>query len=566
MADFEHRCGRCDALLYFPIGMAAMDCPYCQWRNALPVSEGEELDHLRRANDARRDLQFGVAIDSYDLVLHEHPDEREALWGRVLSLHGVEYVADGDKQCMVLHDPQVKPMSEQPDYLAACRGADDQTRAQYERDAAFVDEVQGRLRQMKLLQEEWEIFLCVDDASPADVALAREVYGLLKDEYRVFAIIGADHTLPETEALICHALCTARVMIVVGTAGSRMRSTWVSSAWMRYLHWVDGDLQDEQGSRVLLSVTQGMSAAQRPEALIKRYIDNLDWARPDAKKALRRVLAKLFDHPPAKQTVPEDVNQTVQNAPVQQKKVLPPAPEPKPAAQPLKTAPDRKSAAPEQKPPTSKRPQATPLTAFEFGKGERAHVIERFAGSMPDVIIPMGVTGIAPQAFKGCKTLRRIAIPDTVTEIGDYAFYGCENLEVVVLRPGLKRIGFSAFGNCRGIKTFDMPDTVTEVGASAFENCRYLTNIHLSRQLGSIAFSVFNKCRRLAVVSIPSGVGSIGSDAFRYCQSLKHIAIPESVTYIATGAFAECPAEMTIRAVDGSAAAQFAQENKIRLT
>lgn len=59
----------------------------------------------------------------------------------------------------------------------------------------------------------------------------------------------------------------------------------------------------------------------------------------------------------------------------------------------------------------------------------------RYTGKAAEVILPDDIVRIAPFAFAGCKTLRKIVTPYTLSSIGKGAFYGCDNLEEATL-PG----------------------------------------------------------------------------------------------------------------------------------
>ncbi len=59
----------------------------------------------------------------------------------------------------------------------------------------------------------------------------------------------------------------------------------------------------------------------------------------------------------------------------------------------------------------------------------------RYTGKAEEVSLPKDVLRIAPFAFAGCKTLKKIVTPYTLCSIGKGAFYGCDNLEEATL-PG----------------------------------------------------------------------------------------------------------------------------------
>lgn len=71
------------------------------------------------------------------------------------------------------------------------------------------------------------------------------------------------------------------------------------------------------------------------------------------------------------------------------------------------------------------------------------------------IILPLTVTEIPNNAFKGCTILTSKSIPNSVTKIGDSAFYGCTSL--ASLPNGI-------------------PSSVISIGAQAFYNCKPLSS------------------------------------------------------------------------------------------
>ena len=67
-------------------------------------------------------------------------------------------------------------------------------------------------------------------------------------------------------------------------------------------------------------------------------------------------------------------------------------------------------------------------------------------------------------------------------------------------------------------------------------------------------------------VTISEGITSIGSEAFAYCYYIDALTIPESVTSIAEDAFEGWLGGTTLRVVEGSYAAQYAEKNELPYT
>ncbi len=71
-------------------------------------------------------------------------------------------------------------------------------------------------------------------------------------------------------------------------------------------------------------------------------------------------------------------------------------------------------------------------------KGEfniQSGTILKYKGEDEELTLPKNIVRIAPYAFAGCKTLKKITTPVKLASIGKGAFYGCDNLVEVTI-PG----------------------------------------------------------------------------------------------------------------------------------
>ena len=218
-------------------------------------------------------------------------------------------------------------------------------------------------------------------------------------------------------------------------------------------------------------------------------------------------------------------------------------------------------------------------------------------GAKTSVTIPIGVTFIGEQAFRGCRGLTSVTIPNSVTSIGevafsdcsgltsvtignsvtsigDYVFSGCSGLTSVTIGNSVTSIGDGAFYYCSGLTSINVasgnthyssidgvlynyvqdtlmqcpcaktsitiPNSVTSIGEHAFENCSDLTSVTIPNSVTSIGGSAFWCCRGLTSVTIGNSVTSIGEDAFYNCSGLTSVTIGNSVTSIGGGAFEDC--------------------------
>lgn len=290
----ECRCC-CKSLVFKPTDLI-VTCPACTTVNTRPRAQGAALDFLRRATQQRSSCDFVNAERSYQHVLLDHPDEHEALWGLVLCRYGVEYVPDSHsgKHLPTVHFIRRRPMREDADFLHACELAPQEVKAQYEADAAYVDEVHSKAYSLSRTAQPWDIFLCYKATDPAtggdtpDLHRARELYYKLGQQgWRVFFAhdclqnkAGASY-----EAPIYHALSTARVMLIVCSNSEWLQTSWVHSEWSRYLERMDAGKDCH-----LVPLLYGMNPALLPTPFLYRHIEGLRMGELDAFDHLRTVL------------------------------------------------------------------------------------------------------------------------------------------------------------------------------------------------------------------------------------------------------------------------------------
>ena len=167
------------------------------------------------------------------------------------------------------------------------------------------------------------------------------------------------------------------------------------------------------------------------------------------------------------------------------------------------------------------------------------------------VSVPMGVTQIGEDAFKGCTALREVRLPEGLTEIKSGAFYGCRGLRKITLPESLSAIGELAFCYCGGLSEISLPDGLQKIGMQAFYGCESLFWIHIPEGISMIDERTFSGCRSLTEVRLPESLTLICEGAFSDCVSLPDIRIPDGVSEIEMYAFTSCEGLKEISLPDG---------------
>ena len=153
-------------------------------------------------------------------------------------------------------------------------------------------------------------------------------------------------------------------------------------------------------------------------------------------------------------------------------------------------------------------------------------------GDTENVVVPEGITRIAPDAFREEDyiirgKLKSITLPSTLKEIGSGAFAGCKALGAITVPNSVESIGEEGFKNCVSLTGIDLPDSITHIGKRAFKGCTALKTARLPTSVTELPSELFMDCKALKTILIPGAVDSLGDDAFRGCSSLSAIAVEE---------------------------------------
>ena len=153
--------------------------------------------------------------------------------------------------------------------------------------------------------------------------------------------------------------------------------------------------------------------------------------------------------------------------------------------------------------------------------------------------IPMGVTSIGNNAFKGCSAITSVTIPSSLTSIGETVFSDCSGLTSISIPGSVTSIGNGVFDNCTSLKDLRIEDgnevltlgKNSKSGKGLFYDSP-LNTLYLGRNLSyqadnSSGYSPFYGKSTLASVTIGNCVTSIEADAFKGCSGLTTVYISD---------------------------------------
>ncbi len=296
-------CVNCGAPLHRTIEYEeSCRCDYCGEVNLIVHPEHLTQDLLDKAIAFRDDYKFEDALELYEGILADDPENNQAIWGRLCCRYGVVYVEDESGQgALTCHKQVDADILEDEDYRRLKASHWIYTQKHLKEDVDKIAEIQKEIRVLRAdSANQYDIFICYKQSDPQAAGVnpatmdsydAEYLYYLLKKEgYRVFF---AKETLKNMagvkyEAAIFHAIATAKVMLVFGSKPEYLESTWVKSEWQRYIAYA----RSCTGEKVVIPVYRMMQAGQLPEKL--RMYQAIDFDEDEAKHFVK-LLWRLKD-------------------------------------------------------------------------------------------------------------------------------------------------------------------------------------------------------------------------------------------------------------------------------
>ena len=221
------QCKMCGYMVELSEGVTACECPACGSMTTFPKCGSEHTEQLHaRAEHFRQRNEFDKAMDTYEAIVRETPDDAEAYWGMVLSRFGIEYVEDpvSHERMPTCHRVQYESILSDSDYKSALEYADAAQQAVYESEAKRIAEIQKGILSISAQEKPFDVFICYKETTEGgsrtkDSAIAQDIYYQLTNAgYKVFfsRITLEDKLGQQYEPYIFAALNSAKVMLVVG--------------------------------------------------------------------------------------------------------------------------------------------------------------------------------------------------------------------------------------------------------------------------------------------------------------------------------------------------------------
>jgi len=193
--------------------------------------------------------------------------------------------------------------------------------------------------------------------------------------------------------------------------------------------------------------------------------------------------------------------------------------------------------------------------------------ISDFTGAIeiPSSIDGKNVVSLGFKAFYGSTAITEVTLPNTLRKIGGYAFADCSKLAKINFGTGVQYLGINSFENCTALTSLFIPKSlINDCGNHPFAGCTNVTSVTFEDGITAIPSFLCEDLTGITEVTIPNSVTKIGGYVFDGCTSLKKITIFDNVTYIGINTFKDHNEDLTIHCYEGSTAAIYAIENKIK--
>ena len=188
-----------------------------------------------------------------------------------------------------------------------------------------------------------------------------------------------------------------------------------------------------------------------------------------------------------------------------------------------------------------------------------------------EVVLPDSVKYIGKSAFNSCSDLQMVNIPASLVEMDELVFTNCQNLKDLTggsdvfkwKDGGLIKDGTTLLF-VPNAKSYVIEDTIMEIAPYAFYYNRNIRSVTIPSSVVSVGEGAFGDCTSLVKVRIEGEtLYTLGDFAFAYANSLGAVYIPDSVCEIGENFAMYLGQNFSIICHEGTAIAQYAEENEI---
>lgn len=157
----------------------------------------------------------------------------------------------------------------------------------------------------------------------------------------------------------------------------------------------------------------------------------------------------------------------------------------------------------------------------------KAGIATKYTGNKKKVIVPEGVTELAPCLFWDNQTIEEVVLPESLVNISGDTFYNSTNLKKVNIPKNVKFMGNNPFAGCPNIVVTNETPYFNLVNGVLYN--RDFTRL--------IYYPISKKDDRY---EIKEGCRILGKHSFYLCDNLKEVVIPSSIIKLENNPFSGC--------------------------
>lgn len=154
-------------------------------------------------------------------------------------------------------------------------------------------------------------------------------------------------------------------------------------------------------------------------------------------------------------------------------------------------------------------------------------VATKYTGNKSIVVVPEGVTELAPCLFWDNQVIEEVILPDTLVNISGDTFYNSSNLRKVNIPKNVKFMGNNPFAGCPNIEV---------INESPYFNL--VDGILYNRDFTRLIYYPISK--KDDKYEIKEGCRILGKHSFYLCDNLKEVVIPSSIIKLENNPFSGC--------------------------
>ncbi len=135
------------------------------------------------------------------------------------------------------------------------------------------------------------------------------------------------------------------------------------------------------------------------------------------------------------------------------------------------------------------------------------------------------LASIGDRAFMGCErlTVLRFGRLSHLRDMGRHGFAHCTRLRSVILPEGITELAPSLFDGCTSLIHVRLPESLTTIRTAAFSACGALRTLRLPASVHAIEDCAFAFCGRLEALRLPESACMIAGTAFMECVNLEDV-------------------------------------------